>query len=404
MFIRSAIFREIPFTRSTPFIKHLDYNFLSMNEREHLLLYISVTLHNLNMIKAKIIGTGSYIPEVKIPNAFFLNSAFFENDGTKITKSTKSVIDKFAAITGITERRYAQPDQLASDLGFMAAREAIRAASVDKETLDYIIVAHNFGDVKADSNRINIVPSVASKIKALLEIHNADCVAYDLLFGCPGWIEGLIQANSFIKSGDAKRCLVIGTETLSRAIDHNDRDSMIFSDGAGAVIMEASNGESGGIIAHKTQTHAVDHVTFLGMEPSNYPFNESKSDLFLKMNGRKVYEFALNYVPLVVKAALDKAHLHIKDVHKILIHQANEKMDNAIAERLFKLYDLDTIPEHIMPMTIGYLGNSSVATVPTLLDLILKGKLENHKINQGDKVVMASVGAGMNINAVVYQC
>jgi 3-oxoacyl-[acyl-carrier-protein] synthase-3 len=356
------------------------------------------------MIKAKIIGTGSYIPEVKIPNTFFLNSAFFENDGTKITKSTKSVIDKFAAITGITERRYAQPDQLASDLGSMAAREAIHAASIDKETLDYIIVAHNFGDIKAGSNRINIVPSVASKIKAQLKINNPDCVAYDILFGCPGWIEGLIQANGFIRSGDAKRCLVIGTETLSRSIDHNDRDSMIFSDGAGAVILEASTAGSGGIIAHKTQTHAVDHVTCLGMEPSNGPSSESKSDLFLKMNGRKVYEFALNFVPLVVKAALDKAHLHIRDVHKILIHQANEKMDNAIAERLFKLYDLHTIPEHIMPMTIGYLGNSSVATVPTLLDLILKGKLENHTIGAGDKVVMASVGAGMNINAVVYEC
>jgi 3-oxoacyl-[acyl-carrier-protein] synthase-3 len=356
------------------------------------------------MIKAKIIGTGSYIPEVKIPNTFFLTNTFFENDGTKIVKNTKSIIDKFAAITGITERRYAQPDQLASDLGFMAAQEAIHAASVDKETIDYIIVAHNFGDVKADNNRVNIVPSVASKIKAQLKIHNPDCVAYDLLFGCPGWIEGLIQASNVIKCGDAKRCLVIGTETLSRSIDHNDRDSMIFSDGAGAVILEASVNKSGGILAHKTQTHAVDHAMLLSMEQSNCSVNENKSDLFLKMNGRKVYEFALNYVPLVVKAALDKAGLHISDIHKILIHQANEKMDNAIAERLFKLYDLNTVPEYIMPMTISYLGNSSVATVPTLLDLILKGKLENHNISPGDKIVMASVGAGMNINALVYQC
>jgi 3-oxoacyl-[acyl-carrier-protein] synthase-3 len=104
----------------------------------------------------------------------------------------------------------------------------------------------------------------------------------------------------------------------------------------------------------------------------------------------------------VIKTALDKAGLHIKDISKVLIHQANEKMDYAIAERLFSLYDIAAIPKDVIPMTIGFLGNSSVATVPTLLDLLLKGKLEGHKINAGEKIVIASVGAGMNINAVVY--
>jgi 3-oxoacyl-[acyl-carrier-protein] synthase-3 len=355
-----------------------------------------------NMIKTRIIGTGSYLPEVKIPNTYFLDSQFFEN-GTKISKSTQSVIDKFVSITGISERRYAHPHQKASDLGLLAARDAIQTASIDKETIDYIIVAHNFGDVIPHSNRVNMVPSLASKIKAQLQIHNPDCVAYDLPFGCPGWVEGMIQANYFIRSGDAKRCLVIGTETLSRVIDQNERDCMIFSDGAGAALVEAYTGDSGGILSHKTQTYAVDHAMLLSMEPSCNPANEGKSDLYLKMNGRKVYEFALNYVPVVVKSALDKANLHISDIRKILIHQANEKMDNAIAERLFKLYNLDSVPEEIMPMTISFLGNSSVATVPTMLDLILKGKLSNHKISKGDKVVIASVGAGMNINALVYE-
>lgn len=252
------------------------------------------------------------------------------------------------------------------------------------------------------SNRVNIVPSLASKVKALLKIRNPDCVAYDLPFGCPGWIEGFIQANCFIKAGDAKRCLVIGTETLSRVIDPHDRDSMIFSDGAGAMVLESTRDTSQGVLSHKTQTHAVDHAMLLNMGCSNNPAYENRSDLFLKMNGRKVYEFALNHVPLVIKEALDKANVHLRDIRKILIHQANEKMANAIAERLFKLYDLN-IPEHIVPMTIGFLGNSSVATVPTLLDLILKGRLQNHKIMKGDKVVFASVGAGMNINALVYQ-
>ncbi|HPI80209.1 MAG TPA: 3-oxoacyl-[acyl-carrier-protein] synthase III C-terminal domain-containing protein, partial [Cyclobacteriaceae bacterium] len=117
----------------------------------------------------------------------------------------------------------------------------------------------------------------------------------------------------------------------------------------------------------------------------------------------KVYEFALNHVPLVVKSVLDKAGVHIREIKKVLIHQANEKMDNAILERLFKLYGIDTVPEGIMPMTIGWLGNSSVATVPTLLDLVLKVKMEGHHIQAGDNIVMASVGAGMNINALLYR-
>jgi 3-oxoacyl-[acyl-carrier-protein] synthase-3 len=349
-----------------------------------------------------ITGTGSCIPEVTITNSFFLQDAFFENDGIRINKANETVIEKFSAITGIKERRYADLNQLASDLGYLAADQAIEAASIDKETLDYIIVAHNFGDVTPFTNRVNTVPSLASKIKAQLKIANPDCVAYDLPFGCPGWVEGVIQANYYLKSGDAKRCLVIGTETLSRVIDPHDRDSMIFSDGAGAAVLESSESKSVGLLSHKTQSYALEHYNLIRMDHSN-SIGEEDSNQYLKMNGKKVYEFALNHVPAVIKTALDKANLHINDIKKLLIHQANEKLDNAIADRLFNLYDVKTFSKDIMPMTIGFLGNSSVATVPTLLDLILRGKLEGHKINEGDKIVLASVGAGMNINAIVYQ-
>jgi 3-oxoacyl-[acyl-carrier-protein] synthase-3 len=355
------------------------------------------------MIRSVIIGSGSYIPEVIVKNATFEKSQFFERDGTKLYKSNKSIIEKFQQITGITERRYAKPEQNASDLAFLAAEDALESSGVDKETLDYIIVAHNFGDVASQSNRMSMLPSLASKVKALLKIENPDCVAYDLPFGCPGWVEGLIQANYFIRSGDAKRCLVIGTETLSRIIDPHDRDSMIYSDGSGAVIVEASQDPSIGLLSHKTQTHAFREAYLLSMDHSYSEFVEDKNDIFIKMNGRKVYEFAISCVPLVIKGALDKAGISIEEVNKVLIHQANDKMDQAILERLFKLYGKESIPEGIMPMTIEWLGNSSVATVPTLLDLILKKKLNGHTINKGDKVVMASVGAGMNINAVVYQ-
>ena len=132
------------------------------------------------------------------------------------------------------------------------------------------------------------------------------------------------------------------------------------------------------------------------------PTDFNKDDLYLKMNGRRLYQYALETVPLSIKACLDKAGKDISDVRKVLIHQANGKMDDAIIERLFKLYGKEEVPEKVMPMIISWLGNSSVATVPTLLDLILKSKLEGHSINPGDCIVFASVGAGMNINAVVY--
>jgi 3-oxoacyl-[acyl-carrier-protein] synthase-3 len=358
-------------------------------------------IDQLFMISAVISSTGSYIPETVVPNSAFLTAEFFEN-GSKLKKTSDDIITKFQSITGISERRYARKDQVASDLGLIAAKSAINSAAIDPETIDYIIVAHNFGDVRVDTNRVDMVPTLSSKIKAGLKISNPGCVAYDLPFGCPGWVEGLIQANYFIKAGDAKRCLVIGAETLSRVIDPHDVDSMIFSDGAGATILEAANSSSG-ILAHKSETHALQYYDLLNMESSNSPFVENKSDLYLKMKGRKVYEFALTKVPLLIKATLDKAKVDLSEIKKIFIHQANDKMDQAIAERLFQLYGMNSLPSGIMPMTIGFLGNSSVATVPTLLDLVLRGQIPGQSIGSGDKVVFASVGAGMNINAIVYQ-
>lgn len=353
------------------------------------------------MYTSVIIGTGSFIPEIEISNADFLQHSFYEKAGEPSSKSNQTIIEKFSEITGIKSRRYARPDQNASDLGTLAAQAAIANAQIDKESIDYIIVAHNFGDIRYNSNQTDILPSLASRIKAKLHIDNPDCVAYDVPFGCPGWVEIFIQANYYIRSGDAKRCLIIGADTLSRILDPHDRDSMIYSDGAGAVIVEARPNKSKGLLSHKTQTYAAQHANLLTLGES-YADN-SKKDLYIKMNGRRVYEFAISHVPMAIKVALDKAGVALKDVKKILIHQANEKMDEAIILRLYKLFDMNEVPKGIMPMTIGWLGNSSVATIPTMLDLILNDKMPDQKINEGDVVVFASVGAGMNINAIVYQ-
>lgn len=348
----------------------------------------------------KITGTGSYIPNVVETNEDFYQHQFLNTDGSVINSSNEVIIEKFKAITGIGERRYADQSLSTSDIAFYAAQKAIADAQINPEELDYIIVAHNYGDVKHNSQQSDTVPSIASRVKHLLKIKNPKCVGYDMLFGCPGWIEATIQANSFIKSGIAKKCLVIGAETLSRVIDKHDRDSMIYSDGAGAIILESSD-DPGGILAHDSATYALDeaHYIYFG-ETNNQEINDKQC--YIKMYGRKIYEFALNNVPAAMKSCIDKSGVNIKDIKKILIHQANEKMDEAIVQRFYKIYNME-MPEGIMPMTINKLGNSSVATVPTLYDMILKGELEGHNINDGDIILFASVGAGMNINAIVYK-
>lgn len=351
-------------------------------------------------MNVNIIGTGSYIPDVIEKNENFHEHKFLNADGSIINSSNEVIIEKFKAITGIGERRYIDTSLNNSDIAFYAAQKAIKDANINQEELDYIIVAHNYGDVKHNVEQSDTVPSIASRVKHLLKIKNPKCVGYDMLFGCPGWIEATIQANAFIKSGIAKKCLVIGSETLSRVIDKHDRDSMIYSDGAGAVVLEASDNGCG-ILTHESATYALDEAHFIYFGKTNNR-NISDKRRYIKMYGRKIYEFALIHVPVAMKSCLDKSGIDIKDVKKILIHQANEKMDEAIVKRFYKLYDME-MPEGIMPMTIGELGNSSVATVPTLYDMILKGKMNGHSINKGDIILFASVGAGMNINAIVYK-
>jgi len=349
-------------------------------------------------------GTGSYIPTNRIKNEAFLKNEFYDKDGTKLEKTNQEIIDKFFEITTIAERRHASDDQVTSDIAYYAAAEALDSGKIDKEELDYIIVAQNFGDTRKDLNRMDAVPSLAARVKHKLGINNPDTVAYDLLFGCPGWLQASIQADYLIKSGDARKVLVIGADILSRFSDPHDRDSMLYADGAGATVFEAIRSDSPvGILAHKTQSDTLHHSKMLYMGKSYNPDLENKEDIFLKMNGRKLYQYAIEKVPPLIKECLRKSNTQINEIKKALIHQANGKMDDAILKRLFNQYNITDLPEGIMPMTISWLGNSSVATIPTLLDLILKDKLEPHRISKGDALIFASVGAGMNINAMIYK-
>jgi 3-oxoacyl-[acyl-carrier-protein] synthase III len=353
--------------------------------------------------KSIITGSGSYIPERIVKNEDFLNSKFYDSSGTIIERDPAEIISRFQQITDIKERRHVTDDLVTSDIAYFAALKALESSGVDKEQLDYIIVAHNFGDVKADNKRSEFVPTLAARVKTRLEIKNPYAVAYDLPFGCPGWLQAVVQADYFIRSGDAKRVLVIGAEVLSRISDPHDRDSMLYADGAGAIVMEAlATNEELGILAHATRSDTYEYSKMLTMNVS-YNKEVDTDHLYLKMDGRKLYEYALKTVPQAVKDTIDKAGVSINDVKKILIHQANGKMDEAILKRIYSLYDIKQPPADVMPMTISLLGNSSVATLPTLYDMIMKEQMTDHSINKGDVIVFASVGAGMNINCVVYR-
>lgn len=356
------------------------------------------------MFTTTIIGTGSYIPEIVQSNSGFINHVFYSETNQPLVKDATELIEKFKQITGIEERRYADAHLNTSDIAAIAASKAIENSGIDAETLDQVIVAHNFGNVCAQTGQSEMVPSLASRVKHILGIRSPQCTAHDILFGCPGWLQALIHADAFGKAGLSRRCLLIGAETLSRVTDEYDRDSMIFSDGAGACITEykESKENGSGILSSLTASYTVNECAYIDMGRSYKPGNEEGLK-FMKMKGRKVYEFAITHVPAAMKACLEKAGASIKDLKKVFIHQANEKMDEAIIKRFYQQYDIETAPDHIMPMSIQWLGNSSVATIPTLYDRVSRGKVQDQRLEAGDVILFVSLGAGMNINAVCYR-
>jgi 3-oxoacyl-[acyl-carrier-protein] synthase-3 len=349
-----------------------------------------------------IIGTGSRVPDTVVSNSHFAEHRFLGRDGQLMAGANADLLKQFEAITTIRERRWAGEDQTASSLGAEAARLALDDADIDPESLDYILFAHNFGDVKAGTAQVDTVPALAARVKSRLRIRNPRCVALDLIFGCPGWLQGVILADALIGAGEIRRALVIGGETLSRVCDPRDRDSLIYADGAGAVVLEGrETSEPIGILSRSTRSDTLEHCGLLGVGPSFDPALEGEGP-FIKMEGRRVYKYAVATVASAIKEVLDEAGLHLDDVAKILLHQANGKMIEAIVASLFEICERPPRCE-ILPMSVACLGNSSVATLPTLLDLIRRGRLSGHSIERGDCFVLGAVGAGMHVNAVVYR-
>ncbi len=354
------------------------------------------------MRRTQITGTGRFVPDQVVSNNDFHQRTFYTEKSVAIDRPVEVITRKFQEITGIRQRRWADSTMMTSDLAYMAGQQAIVDSGIDPESLDLIIVAHNFGDVKSGSVQPDAMPSIASRVKHKLGIKDPNCVAYDVIFGCPGWVQGMIVAEAYFKAGMANSALVIGAEMLSRVIDESDRDSMLFSDGAGAVVAEYKSAGESGLISSAAASFTEEELGYLYMDKANHP-DADQHVKFIKMNGRKVYEFALKHVPTAMKLCLDRAGVQIEDVKKIFIHQANEKLDDMVLKRLFELYGIDTAPEGIMPMSVHDWGNNSVATVPALYDAVRRGDKPGHRIEKGDLVLFASVGAGMNVNAFCYR-
>lgn len=342
------------------------------------------------------------MPERVIENSWFLNRQFMDENGVVSAKPNEEIVAKLEAITGIKSRRYISEKGDSVPLMVAAAANAINDAGIDKNQIDGIIIAHNAGNMLEDGKGFHTVPNMAALLKNRLAITNYQCFAYDILFGCPGWLQGIIQAHQAIQMGDAKNVLVVGIEVASRLLDPHDLDSMILADGCGAAVISGSDDGNAGIISYATFSHAQEDLACIYLSGS---YNKAlDAPTLFKMNGKDVYKYATVWVPKVIKAALDKAGLTAADVDMFLFHQANGKMLHAFANNLAQMYNIEGLNfDTKIPTTIDFTGNTSVATIPTMLDLILKHKLGTYSISPGMKVVMASVGAGMHCNAIVYQ-
>ena len=352
--------------------------------------------------RSMITGTGSIIPELLVPNSHFETNEFYDRNGTRIEKSSSEIVAKLEAITGIRERRYIPFDQDSIQLMTDASRLAVEDAGLDINDLSGIIVAHNAGNMVPDTGAFHTVPNLAAALKHELHSTNYNCFAYDVLFGCPGWLQAIIQAHHAIQCDGAEHILVTGLEVASRLLDPHDPDSMILADGCGACVVSRSNAGENGVLSYSTFSHAMDDNRIIYLGPSNKPGIEGSC--YFHMNGRAVYKYATEWVPKVIKSAIDKSGLDIGDIDLFLLHQANAKMLDAIAANLAELCGVtfEKLADKI-PTTIDFLGNTSVATIPTMLDLIRKQKLDGFEIRDGDVAVLASVGAGMHCNAIVYR-
>ena len=320
---------------------------------------------------SRITGTGSYLPPRRVTNDDFV--AQLAERG--IETSDQWIVER----TGIRARHFAERDVASSDLALEAARKAIEAAGITAEDIDLIIVATSTPDM--------VFPSTAAILQGKLGIHG--CPAFDVQAVCSGFVYALTVADSMLKSGVANRALVIGAEVFSRILDYNDRTTcVLFGDGAGAVVLEAS--EEPGILA--CDLHADGrHVDILCV-PGNVYGGQILGDPLLKMDGQAVFKLAVGVLEKAARATLEKANLTEADIDWLIPHQANIRIMQSTARKLH-------LPMEKVVVTVQDHGNTSAASIPLALDAAVR----KGDIKKGQTLLLEGVGGGFAWGAVLLK-
>ena len=309
------------------------------------------------MIYSRIVGTGSYLPERVVTNAEF--AARLETSDAWIRERT-----------GIERRHIAEKSQASSDLALEASRNALRAAGTSVDQIDLIVVATSTPDY--------IFPSSACLLQAKLGIKGS--AAFDVQAVCSGFVYGLATADSFIKSGMAKRALVVGAEVFSRILDWNDRGTcVLFGDGAGAVVLAAS--DKPGI--HASVLRADGSQSGMLSVPGNVCGGQITGSPFLQMNGQGVFKFAVRVLEESARETVAKAGMQLADIDWLIPHQANVRILEATARKL-------DLPREKVVVTVDHHGNTSAASVPLALDDYVRAG----KIRPGHRLLLQGVGGG----------
>ncbi|WP_332776169.1 beta-ketoacyl-ACP synthase III [Polaromonas sp.] len=318
---------------------------------------------------SRITGTGSYLPPRRLTNA--------ELAAELATKGVETSDEWIVARTGIRARHFAAPDVCSSDLAVEAAKNALQAAGLDAQDIDLIIVATSTPDM--------VFPSVACILQNKLGI--AGCPAFDVQAVCSGFVYALTVADAMIRTGSASKALVIGAEVFSRILDFSDRTTcVLFGDGAGAVVLEAS--DTPGILASDLHADGK-HVDILCV-PGHVSGGQVLGDPLLKMDGQAVFKLAVGVLEDAARAALAKADKTDADIDWLIPHQANIRIMQSTAKKL-------KLPLEKLIVTVDEHGNTSAASIPLALDVAVR----SGKIKKGDTLMLEGVGGGFTWGAVL---
>ncbi|KVC28272.1 beta-ketoacyl-ACP synthase III [Burkholderia pseudomultivorans] len=321
---------------------------------------------------SRVLGTGSYLPPDRVTNQQLTDRLAQEG----IETSDEWIV----ARTGIHARHFAAPDVTTSDLALEASRRAIEAAGIDPQSIDLIIVATSTPDF--------VFPSTACLLQNKLGIKNGGA-AFDVQAVCSGFAYAMATADSFIRSGQHRTALVIGAETFSRILDFKDRTTcVLFGDGAGAVILSAS--EEPGVLG--SALHADGGYSHILCTPGNVNRGVIDGSAFLHMDGQAVFKLAVNVLEKVAIEALAKANLAPEQIDWLIPHQANIRIMTSTCRKL-------GLPQERMVVTVGEHGNTSAASIPLALDAAVR----DGRIQRGQHVLIEGVGGGFTWGASVFR-